>query len=69
MQTPEEDDVIIVEIICEINYHNHEHICVYMLIYLDACMYDSSEAIYIYMCVYLPTITMFSQLIFCKSIT
>ena len=45
MYTPEED-VIIFENVCEINYYKHQHICVFVLIYLDAEMYESSEAIY-----------------------
>ena len=35
MQTPEEEEVIIFENVCEINYYKHEHICVSMLIYSD----------------------------------
>ena len=44
METPEEEDVIIFENVCEINHYKYEHICVFMLIYLDVQMHNSSEA-------------------------
>ena len=35
MSALQEEDVIILEKACEINYYKYEHICVFMLILLD----------------------------------
>ena len=42
MHTSEEEYLIILENVCEINYCNHEFVC--MLIYLGVYVYYSSEA-------------------------
>ena len=53
--------MIIFKNICELNYYKHEHHCVFMLLYMNVLMYDSSEAIYCYylnICDYLYVIVL-----------
>ena len=46
MKTPEEEDVIIFEDVCVINYYEHEYICVFTL-----CIYVLCIRAHLFLCV------------------